>query len=108
MELNWYEIVILGLFAMALVAYVVVQILRYRKDINAEQAEDAEGWIAKWVSIGVYAAEQIFGAKTGDKKLDYVTKLLSTLGIVVDESVRAMIEAAVYNLPPTTNQTEEK
>lgn len=104
MEMNWLEIVVLVLIGLAAVGFVVVQILRAAGKVSEEDAEDTEAWIAKWVSIGVYAAEQIYGAGTGEKKLEYVVKLLRMLGIEVDEPERAMIEAAVFNLNQKTEE----
>lgn len=98
MELNWLEIAIAAILCSAVVAFVVVQILRLMGKLTPSDAEKAEEYIAKWVSIGVYAAEQLYGAKTGEQKLAYVKKLLTALGIEVTEPVLAMIEASVYNL----------
>lgn len=102
MELNWYYIAVAAVIALALVAYVVVQVLRLKKEITNDTADAAEGWIAKWVSIGVYAAEMMFGPGTGEKKLAYVIDLLTDLGIEVKDPERAMIEAAVFNLKTKT------
>ena len=104
MEMNWLEIVVLVLIGLATVGFVVVQILRATGKVSEEDAEVTEEWIAKWVSIGVYAAEQIYGAGTGEKKLKYVIELLGMLGIDVDEPERAMIEAAVFNLKQKTEE----
>lgn len=66
-----------------------------RQRIGEEKSET----LKKWVSIGVKAAEQIYGSKTGQEKKEYVVSFLLSKGIVfnVDE-VEAMIESEVYKL----------
>lgn len=47
----------------------------------------------------VQAAEQIFsGEKMGEQKKEYVVNALSEKGVLITESVNAMIESAVYSL----------
>ena len=47
----------------------------------------------------VQAAEQLFTAeKSGEQKKEYVVNALSEKGVLITESVNAMIESAVYNL----------
>lgn len=104
MEMNWLEIVVLVLIGLATVGFVVVQVLRATGKVSEEDAEVTEDWIAKWVRIGVHAAEQIFGPGTGEKKLEYVTELLVLLGIDVKEPERAMIEAEVFSLKQKTEE----
>ena len=51
------------------------------------------------VQVAVEAAEQLFGAGTGDQKKQYVVKLLQNQGIdATSEKVNAMIESAVLGL----------
>ena len=51
------------------------------------------------VTVAVEAAEQLFGAQAkGAEKLKYVKDWLGARGIVIDDEVRAMIEAAVWEL----------
>lgn len=51
------------------------------------------------VRVGVYAAEQMFGAGKGAEKKEYVLKLLAERGYDVDaEIVNAAIEAMVKEL----------
>lgn len=51
------------------------------------------------VRVGVYAAEQIFGAGRGNEKKEYVVNLLNERGYDVNsEIVDAAIEAAVKEL----------
>lgn len=47
----------------------------------------------------VQAAEQLFaGEKMGEQKKEYVVNALSEKGVLITESVNAMIESAVYSL----------
>lgn len=47
----------------------------------------------------VQAAEQLFTAeKSGEQKKEYVVNVLSEKGVLITESVNAMIESAVYSL----------
>ena len=72
---------------------IVIPYIRQR--IGEEKTEN----LKRWVSVGVKAAEQIYGSKTGQQKKEYVVSFLQSKGIVfnVDE-VKAMIEAEVYKL----------
>lgn len=72
---------------------IVIPYIKQR--IGEEKTEN----LKKWVSVGVKAAEQIYGSKTGQQKKEYVVSFLLSKGIVfnVDE-VEAMIEAEVYKL----------
>lgn len=72
---------------------IVIPYIKQR--IGEEKTEN----LKKWVSVGVKAAEQIYGSKTGRQKKEYVVSFLLSKGIVfnVDE-VEAMIEAEVYKL----------
>ena len=66
-----------------------------RQKIGEEKAEN----LKKWVSVGVKAAEQIYGSKTGQQKKEYVVAFLLSKGIVVDvDEVTALIESEVYKL----------
>lgn len=50
--------------------------------------------------VAVYAAEQLYGAGQGDKKLEYARKVLQSAGFDVNTDVlRAAIENAVHNMP---------
>ena len=77
---------------------IVIPYIRQR--IGEEKAEN----LKKWVAVGVKAAEQIYGSKTGQQKKEYVVSFLLSKGIVVDvDEVAALIEAEVYKL---TNKEE--
>ena len=55
--------------------------------------------IVALADLVVDAAEQIFGAKTGEQKKEYAMKLFEKLMPHVDESVRdAAIEGSVYRM----------
>ena len=61
-------------------------------------AAEQEGLIQLIENL-VKAAEQIFTqAKSGEQKKEYVVNALSEKGVLITESVNAMIESAVYNL----------
>ena len=77
---------------------IVIPYIRQR--IGEEKAEN----LKKWVSVGVKAAEQIYGSKTRQQKKEYVVSFLLSKGIVFDvDEVAALIEAEVYKL---TNKEE--
>ena len=55
----------------------------------------------------VFAAEQIYGSKTGQQKKDYVVAFLLSKGIVIDiDEVTALIESEVYKLTDTRQSIE--
>ena len=55
--------------------------------------------LKKWVNVGVKAAEQIYGSKTGQDKKEYVVSFLRSKGITFDiNEVSALIESEVYKL----------
>lgn len=69
---------------------------------SAEKYKNAE----TLVNVAVYAAEQMYGAGNGDKKLKYAQEWLSERGVYVDventkSRIRGMIEAAVYQMHQT-------
>ena len=56
--------------------------------------------LAAAAKIAVYAAEQLYGANNGEKKLEYAKQALQAAGYDVNpETLRAAIESAVYSLP---------
>lgn len=82
----------LMLLSAALTAFVLPVL---RQKLSAEQAER----LRDWVRVGVAAAEQLFGSKTGQQKKDYVLSFLLSKGLVVDvDEVTALIESEVYRL----------
>lgn len=63
--------------------------------LSAEQREN----LKKWVRIGVAAAEQLYGSKTGKTKKEYVVSFLLSKGFVFDiDEVTTLIESEVYKL----------
>lgn len=67
--------------------------------IESKTTEKQRTNIFAVVKIIVYAAEQLYGAGEGDKKLDYVLGKLHEYGYDIDKDlVREAIEAAVYEM----------
>lgn len=61
-------------------------------------AAEQEGLIQLIENL-VQAAEQLFTAeKSGEQKKEYVVNALTEKGVLITESVNAMIESAVYSL----------
>lgn len=61
-------------------------------------AAEQEGLIQLIENL-VQAAEQLFaGEKMGEQKKEYVVNALTEKGVLITESVNAMIESAVYSL----------
>lgn len=66
-----------------------------KQRLSVEKYED----LKKWVNVGVKAAEQIYGSKTGQDKKEYVVSFLKSKGITFDiDEVSALIESEVYKL----------
>ena len=66
-----------------------------KQRLSVEKYED----LKKWVNVGVKAAEQIYGGKTGQDKKEYVVSFLKSKGITFDiNEVSALIESEVYKL----------
>lgn len=81
----------------ALITYKLIPWIKARTT-DAQQAN-----LTAMAKIAVYAAEQLYGAGQGDKKLEYARKALISAGFDVDTDVlRAAIESAVYNMPVFT------
>ena len=74
-----------------------------KKKLTEQRLEE----LKKWVEVGVKAAEQLYGSKTGQQKKDYVLAFLLSKGIVFNvEEVTALIESEVYKI--TQEQTIKK
>jgi hypothetical protein len=84
----------IGALAMVLVTCVLIPYIKARTTAT-QQAE-----AARWVSIAVSAAEQIYkGTGLGREKKKYVMNWLKCRGIVVDvDRLDAMIESAVHDM----------
>ena len=66
-----------------------------KQRISVEKYEE----LKKWGNVGVKAAEQIYGSKTGQEKKEYVVSFLRSKGITFDiDEVSALIESEVYKL----------
>lgn len=65
-----------------------------KSKIDAEKLEKAR----RYVDVGVGAAEQLFGAKTGEQKKQFVLDLLAQLGVGASLPLEAFIESAVNAL----------
>lgn len=90
---------IIELFIIIIVAVITRYTIPYIKlNIDEQKINQAKYWI----NVFVGAAEMIFGAKTGEEKLNYVLKNMSIkineLGIkITEDNLRALIEDAVYS-----------
>lgn len=77
--------------------------------IRANTTLRQQAFIQVTVQTLVYAAEQLYGAGNGSKKLEYVKEQLAKKGFDVD---RAEIEAAVYeafnDVPPIVEIPEHE
>lgn len=67
--------------------------------VKQKIGEEKTETLKKWVSVGVKAAEQIYGSKTGQEKKEYVVSFLKSKAITFDiDEVSALIESEVYKL----------
>lgn len=88
---------VIAVVAALITAFVIPWI---RSKMTASQQEE----LAKWVTIAVTAAEQLYaGQGRGEEKKAYVLAFLETKGYSVDtnnvmDSIDALIEAVVYEL----------
>lgn len=84
--------VLLALIAVLLTRYAIPAINAYLKSKNADELETL-------ISELVTAAEQLIkGSGKGESKLAYVEEMLNAQGIEMTDSVRAKVEAKVYEL----------
>lgn len=83
-------------FALISVALTTFLIPYIKSRTSAQQQEQ----IIAWVKLAVAAAEQIYtGSGRGKEKKEYVLKWLKNHGLTMDdETIDAMIEAAVHEL----------
>lgn len=80
-----------------LAALVTYKLIPWLKSRTTKQQQDNLAAAAK---IAVYAAEQLYGANNGEKKLEYARQALLAAGYDVNtDTLRAAIESAVYSLP---------
>ena len=92
-EILNYALYIIMSLAVVVVTRYLVPYLKARLT-----AAEQEGLIQLIENL-VQAAEQLFTAeKSGEQKKEYVVNALSEKGVLITESVNAMIESAVYSL----------
>ncbi len=87
---------LIALFSAIISIYILPKVKSYlAAKLTAEQREN----LRQWVKVGVAAAEQLYGSKTGKEKKEYVVSFLLSKGIVFDiDEVTALIESEVYKL----------
>lgn len=69
--------------------------------IKSRTTETQQKNLAAMARVAVFAAEQLYGAGNGDKKLEYARMILLNAGYNVDTDIlRAAIESAVGDLFP--------
>lgn len=98
--------VVIALIGILITTFLIPYI---KSKLSAEQQNKLSSTIKTLVS----AAEQIYGAGTGEQKLRYVAVMLKQAGYNIDvdnitDSTRAMIEAAVLELGDTGGESRKK
>ena len=99
----------LGRYAIdALLAGLLGIIIRYGIPcIKSLVTQSRFAFLKKWVQTAVMAAEQkIRGSKMGQEKKAWVVSLLEKVGFAADETVDALIEAAVKYMNDAAAQAE--
>lgn len=85
----------------AAVTYVIVPWIR------AKYGADRAANIMKWARIAASAAEQIYGAKKGELKAEYVRHYLLEHGVTVSETeIKAALEAAVFEMSQAVDRVD--
>lgn len=79
----------------AIITYYIVPLLKEKNIYNQ-------------VEIAVKAAEQIFGANTGEQKFEYVKNWIKDKFKITDEELKVIIEAAVYEMNEVKKKTEKE
>ena len=103
MTINWGPI-IAAVFALinAVVVYVLVPYIKSKTTAAQQEA------LSKVIDTLVAAAEQLFkGTGRGPEKKAHVIESLEEMGITVDATTDAMIEAAVYGLDKNAAMIDE-
>lgn len=94
--------IIQALITFVAMVITVVIIPKVKQLLNEKLTKEQIEKLKTLVDIAVEAAEQIYGAKNGDLKKQYVYDFLIAKGIKFDfEEVSNMIESKVYNLSQT-------
>lgn len=84
-----------ALITLAVTAITVFLIPWLRERYGTETLEKARGW----VQIAVYAAEKLYGAGNGEKKLAYAEDVLAQHNIKLDTAtLMAMIDAEIKKM----------
>ena len=83
---------LIGLAATAITVFLIPWLkARYGNEV----LEKAKGW----VQIGVLAAEKLYGAGEGDKKLAYVTEFLAQHKIKLDlDTLKALVNSEIKKM----------
>ena len=77
----------------SVITIVIIPALRER--YGNEKLEKARSW----VQIAVYAAEKMYGAGNGDKKLVYAEQILAEHKIKLDTAtIKAMVDAEILKM----------
>lgn len=79
----------------AIITYYIVPLLKEKNIYNQ-------------VEIAVKAAEQIFGANTGEQKFEYVKNWIKDKFKITDEELKVIIEAAVYEMNEVKKKAEKE
>ena len=88
-----------AIITLAVTAITVFLIPWLRKRYGTETLETARGW----VQIAVYAAEKLYGAGNGDKKLAYAENVLLQHNIKLDmTTLKAMVDAEIKKMEQQT------
>lgn len=81
----------------SVITIVIIPALRER--YGNEKLEKARSW----VQIAVYAAEKMYGAGNGDKKLAYAEQILAEHKIKLDTAtIKAMVDAELLKMQQAT------
>ena len=90
--LNYALYIIMSLTVVVVTRYLVPY-------LKSRLEKDGQEQLIELIENLVKAAEQIFTqAKSGEQKKEYVVNALAEKGVLITESVNAMIESAVYSL----------
>ena len=103
-DITQIVIAVIGLIGLVLTGF-LVPYLKAKWKTEKEQGENAELYhIKSWIQFAVEAAEMLYhgpgrGAEKLDYVMDYITHLLSSKGITMDqEQIRIMIESTLLEL----------
>lgn len=91
----------LQLLGVLLLALLIVVLAKYRSKLKAEIEAGKASELDKLIYQFVSAADQLLKAEdpTGSKRQAYVYELLTKLGVVITDIIKAKIEANVLKMP---------